>query len=379
MNEKDTKEAVEKVLRALHNRHTESPLSLEEAETAVWNLRLVPEDDPKAITALARQALSEARNRIRNVLEGVWESLGLSSPLPPRLAKILEKNGNSLVLVTPHNLPGHVQIEGDWNKVFLRTLSPIELWPPVALVGSKGGDVAFNVGIPYIVFARRGRRGGDVGFNAGIPYALFARRGRVSFYSPDHENTERARKVVKAFRPLFRAMGLEDLEEAFEALIALKDGEARMEGDYVLARRGERWALRRGSVFGNPLLDKTFLLGGELVFSFPEKLSIAFTTEPVLHKVRIKALKVQWGEETASYHPFECNGPYPQAEVIDEELPGGLIATGFVHWLLGLLRPKHSPRMEALLWELGESENPLEAPKEPDFFRRVHLQALAEF
>ncbi len=83
VNEKDTREAVKKVLRALHNGCTESPLSLEEAETAVWYLRLVPGDDPEAITALARQALSEAQNRIRRVLEGVWESLGLSSPLPP--------------------------------------------------------------------------------------------------------------------------------------------------------------------------------------------------------------------------------------------------------------------------------------------------------
>jgi hypothetical protein len=358
--EKDMKERemVEKVLRALDSDRTESRLSLKEVERIVRDLELVPGNDPKTIAVLVKETLSEARKRIREVLEGVRESLGLSSPLPSRLAKILEK-GYSLVLVTPHNLPGHVQIEAEWDEVFLRAPSPIEIWPPAALVGSRGGDVAFN---------------------AGIPYAVFARRGRASFYSPDHENTKRAHEVVKAFRPLFRVFGLEDLEGAFEALTALKDGEARMEGAYVLARRGERWALRRGSVFGNLLLDKAFLLGEEdLVFSYPEGLKIAFSTSPVGHKVQVKALKVQWGEETASYYPSQYRGPAPEAEVIDEELPRTLIQMGLREWLGKPMRPKHSPRMEVLLRELSESENPLEAPKSEEFLRKVHLRALAEF
>jgi hypothetical protein len=357
--EKDIKEreVVEKVLRALDSDRTESRLSLKEVERVVRDLGLVG-DDPKAIAALAREALSKARNRIRETLEGLRESLGISSPLPSRLAKILER-GRSLLLVTPRNLPGHVQVEAEWDEVFLHTPFPVEIWPPIALAGSKGGDVAFN---------------------AGIPYAVFARRGRVSFYFPDHQNTERAHKVVQAFRPLFRVLGLDDLEGAFEALTALKDGEARMEGAYVLARRGDRWALRRGSLFGNPLLDKAFLLGEEdLVFSYPEGLSIAFTTDPVGYKVRIKAIKVWWGEEVASYYPSLYRGPAPEAEVIDEGLPGTLIQMGLREWLGKPMRPKYSPRMEVLLRELSESQNPLEAPKEPDFFRRVHLQALAKF
>jgi hypothetical protein len=277
---KDMKQAVEEVLRALRNDRNKSRLSLKEVEKVVRDLGLAPGDAPKAVTALAKAALNEARNRIQGVLEGLRESLGVSSPLPPRLAKILEK-GHSLTLVTPHNLPGHVQIEAEWGEVLLRTPSPVEIWPPAALVGSVAGDVAFN---------------------AGIPYTVFARRGRVSFYSPDRENMKRAHTIVKAFRPLFRAMALEDLEEAFDALTTLRDGEVRMEGAYVLARMGERWALRRGSVFGAPLLDRAFLLGGEeLVFSYPEGLEIALITNPIGHHVQIKAIKVRWGDEVASY------------------------------------------------------------------------------
>jgi hypothetical protein len=358
--EKDMKEKemVEKVLRALDNDRTESHLSLKEVESIVRDLGLVPGDDPKAITALAREALSETRKRIKEVLEGLRESLGISSPLPPRLAKILEK-GYSLALATPHNQPGHVEIQAEWDEVLLCTPSPVEIWPPVALVGSKGGDVAFD---------------------AGIPYTVFARRGRASFYSPDRQNTERAHEVVKAFRPLFRVLGLEDLEEAFEALTALKDGEARMEGAYVLAREGERWALRRGSVFGNLFLDKAFLLGEEeIALFYPQGLSIAFTTDPIGHKVQIKAIKVRWGEEVVSYYPSLYRGPAPEAEVIDEGLPGTLIQLGLKEWSGKSLWSKYSPRMQALLGELSASENPLEAPKSKEFLRKVHLQALAKF
>lgn len=355
---KDVKdmEAVEKVLRALHDERNGSRLTLKEVEKVVRDLELVPGNNPKAITALARAALNEARNRIQVVLDGVRESLGISSPLPPRMAKILA-NGYSLVLATPHHLPGHVEIKAVWDEVLLSTPSPIEIWPSAALVGSKGGDIAFDVGIPYTVFARR---------------------GRVSFYSPDRENMKRAHTIVKAFRPLFRAMALEDLEEAFDALTTLRDGQVRMEGAYVLARRGDQWALRRGSIFGTPLLDRAFLLGGEeLVFSYPKGLEIAFITDPIGHKVQIKAIKVRWGEEMASYYPSQWRSPAPEVEVIDEELPGALIRVGLKGWLGNSLRPKQSPRMEALLREL--SETPLEASKSEEFLRRVHMQALAEY
>jgi hypothetical protein len=38
-----------------------------------------------------------------------------------------------------------------------------------------------------------------------------------------------------------------------------------------------------------------------------------------------------------------------------------------------------SPRMSALIDELGEAENPLEALKADEFFRRVYMRALSLF
>jgi Arc/MetJ-type ribon-helix-helix transcriptional regulator len=42
-------------------------------------------------------------------------------------------------------------------------------------------------------------------------------------------------------------------------------------------------------------------------------------------------------------------------------------------------KTERSPRMRALLEELGESENPLEAPRSEEFFQKVHMRALAKF
>jgi hypothetical protein len=80
-----------------------------------------------------------------------------------------------------------------------------------------------------------------------------------------------------------------------------------------------------------------------------------------------------------SYYLSQYREPAPEAEVIAEGLPGTLIQMGLREWLGKPMRPKYSPRMEALLRELGESEDPLEAPKSEEFLRKVHLQALAKF
>jgi hypothetical protein len=41
--------------------------------------------------------------------------------------------------------------------------------------------------------------------------------------------------------------------------------------------------------------------------------------------------------------------------------------------------PSPSPRTQALIEELAGAQDPLEAPKDPEFFRRVHLRALSAF
>jgi hypothetical protein len=44
-----------------------------------------------------------------------------------------------------------------------------------------------------------------------------------------------------------------------------------------------------------------------------------------------------------------------------------------------LERPFASPRMRALIEELAQEEDFLGVPKNPEFFRRVHLRTLSNF
>jgi hypothetical protein len=132
--------------------------------------------------------------------------------------------------------------------------------------------------------------------------------------------------------------------------------------------------LRRGSIFGNTAHDTSFLTGkGEVVLSYPRGVEIALRATPLVDLVLLKAMEVRWGQEIARYEKGVI------AEAVDEALPRVLVRKALKEWLGSPLGVAYSPKMSALLKELSENENPLEAPKEPDFFRRVHLRALAQF
>lgn len=80
------------------------------------------------------------------------------------------------------------------------------------------------------------------------------------------------------------------------ALGYLKKGEAQVKGDYVLARtdadwRHEgNWLLRRGTVLGDPGLDKAALLGEVVEFGFPGDVEISFRCRWDSHRVRLGVL-----------------------------------------------------------------------------------------
>jgi hypothetical protein len=219
------------------------------------------------------------------------------------------------------------------------------------LVGSKGGDVAFDV----------------------LHHALSARAGRAFFRGDGLEKVREAVEVVRAFRPLFRAWGLEDLEGALEVLAGLKNGEARTEGPYALVRRGESRVLVRGKPFGGPpALSAAFLLGEEAVLSYPEGLEIGLRVDPVVLAAVLVEMRVRWEGETT-----RANGALAYAAPTERDLPGVLVRRGLEGWLKNPSLAPESPKMRALLQELAEAEDPLEAPKDPGFFRRARLRALA--
>jgi hypothetical protein len=114
---------------------------------------------------------------------------------------------------------------------------------------------------------------------------------------------------------------------------------------------------------------------GELEISFEVEIKVEGGTNPETKLVvETKEVKVRWGKEVTSY------ADSVQAKGTNGDLPEALFRRALYLWmskqyaLVGW-----TPRMRALVGELARSDNPLEAPKEPDFFQRVHLRALANF
>jgi hypothetical protein len=341
------KEAVERVLQALHEdpgRYRPTPKKVRAIAEKV-----APEEDPRALT---REALRELRRRVREATEALWEALEVDSPPPPEVEKALER-GESVRVFFPEPLPGRVVVHF-WGNETMHFPSPLALRLgrdlKVDLTGSKGGDVAF----------------------AALHHALSARAGRVFLRGDGLERVREATEVARAFRPLFRAFGLEDLEGALEVLAHLKDGEAKMEGPYALARRGESRVLGRG-IFGDPpAVGAAFFLGEEAVFRYPGDLEIGLKVDPVTLAAVLVEMRVRWEGETA-----QSGGALAYATPTERDLLGVLVRKGLERWLRDPFLVPESPKMRALLEELAESEDPITAPKDPGFFRRARLRALA--
>jgi hypothetical protein len=90
--------------------------------------------------------------------------------------------------------------------------------------------------------------------------------------------------------------------------------------------------------------------------------------------LQLRKLVVRWGKEAVRFEEV----PVLRADPPDRDPLGDMIREA-LRRELAESKAERSPRMRALLEELSESEDPLEAPKSEEFFRRVHLRALAKF
>ncbi len=347
------KALLEKVLQAIEE-NLYYPPTPQGVRAAVNDLRLevrVEED----LEEFAERVLEEARRRTREALEGLWRTLGVPSP-PPGVEKTLH--------------------EGGW----------VELWHPDVrrdpasgrergLLRLEGGG---EIEVPPLppsfkgFFAFRARSGR---VEVRVSPWLFARRGRAYLRTFDPQEAERVLEGVGLLRPLFEAMDLRDLEEALDVLLrGLEDGEARTHGQYFLAREGRFRALRRGSLLGSPPLDKAFLLGGRVVLSYPQGVEVALRGTFPGHEIGLEEMELRWGGETALFKK-ELGGSW---NALDERPLASLVRRA-LRWGQRTAESELSPRMNALIEELRESEDPLEAPRAEDFFRRVHMRALSGF
>jgi hypothetical protein len=338
------KTALERLLQALEEgTYRATPVGV---KAAIADLRLEVEGDPEALVA---RVLEEAWEETRRVLEGFWAALGVLSP-PPVVEKALR--------------------EGEWVEASCSE-SPRGEAQLVLRLRERGTAVHLPVPRPlpsggFSLEARVGR------VEAHVTPGLFARKERAYLRTFRPEEVEEVLGRAKALRPLFLALGLGDLEEALEALANLEEGEARMWGPYFLARELSFRALRRGTLFGSPGLDKAFLLTGEATLSCPHGAAIALQASLWKHRITLLGMELRWDEEVVRVGA----APGEDWNALDRNPVASLVRRG-LYW--GLERPRTplSPKMEALVRELRESEDPLEALKTEAFFRRVRLRALS--
>jgi hypothetical protein len=237
----------------------------------------------------------------------------------------------------------------------------------------------------------------DSGFWIGNGY-LYAGPGFAFFQGKVGEELEETLRMVRVLRPLFRVLDFPDLEGALEALGGFKEEEARFYGPYVLAWSGnpeEPAFLRKGTIFGDRLLDGAFLTGREVVLRYPR---VKVTLEGKVNEKHFKTLfrmtklTFEWEGAEASF----VAGLFQDhllCDLTSEERPGAcLIRKGAKEILRKqLLCEKEAlsykldwtchlpPKMKAFLETLVETQDPLRALGDEDFFRQVSLRLLSFF
>ncbi len=201
---------------------------------------------------------------------------------------------------------------------------------------------------------------------------LVLQRERAFLRAVRPEQVEEALAETRSLPSFLAALGLSELEGALVALSKLEDGEVRQEGSYLLVREGNTRILRRGALFGSPDLDAAFLTEKRVTLSYPRGLEIALKGETMYEKdMLLREFALRFEGEEARYErgpSFNLAGDFRYQ--LASHMRGVLRD--------GLKEASRLPKMRALVEELAGSEDPLEAPKDEAFFRRVELRLLAK-
>ncbi len=307
---------------------------------------------------------------VRKAVEGFLEALG--SRLKPWAAEYLVKG----------EWRGEWRADAGGEGMGIALKSGKERWEFRLLVPP---------GIPDFTIERRKGKDRGVFFRQwGMAYTTYytedivevrdlylrARDGRAFFMAHgDGDALSETLALVRGLRPLFQALGLEDLEEALLALGGLEAG-AKAHGAYVLVSDAGRGvlALRRGSLFGDPGSDKAFLSGEEVVLPYPEgEVALSGRVSAAEGSLVLSGFRIGWREEVfpqdAGLLPVEV-----EEHVLSFDLPCLLReAAGRA------LRAKPRPplALKELLGEIATSEDPMKSLRDESFLRELKLRLLS--
>jgi hypothetical protein len=289
------------------------------------------------------KVLEEARRTTEEALRALWELLG--AELPRQVREALA--------------------EGNWVKAWLTGAD----WEVLSVeLQEKGLAMRYPTGQRLPLGFKLEARAGRVKVRLS---ELRARKERAYLGTTRPEEVQRALEDVKALRPLFRALGLADLEPALGLLQAMGDGEIRHEGPYLLFRSGDLRVLRRGSLLGDPERDRELLLGGETKLALATGVEVVFRRRPWDSDIGPLEVEIRWQGDPVRLW-FSLAGTQLDRHPVPRALARGL-------WIdRERAAAALPPRARALVRELKWTRNPLEALGDEAFLRRVTLRALSE-
>jgi hypothetical protein len=323
------------VLRALaeEGRFTDIPQRAVELAEA---LGLEIEGDP---WKFGMEVLEEAARKMRTVLGGLWRSFGFSRL--PREAEVVAMNGEWVrVLYPSHKGAPWGQADMGSHRVPFR--------PP----RNPDEGLAFEIKVwPTLVEAQVRLEGAGT----ATP-ELFVVGERTVFRTEGLDRLRRTLEGVRYLRHFFSAIGLGDLEEALRELAALGEGEARAQGEYTLARKGEFRVLGRGRFLGDPEQDGALLLGERVRLRFSGDVELSFRGRFSSYSVSLREVEVWWGEDVVRFDQYAVFGSNLHRRDPVGDALRSVFAPDNPH--TGVCRK--SPRMEALFRALAKSEDPIE-------------------
>jgi hypothetical protein len=305
--------------------------------------------------------------RVRKAIESFLEAL--ESRLDPWMVERLVK----------------VEWRGEWHPDAGRDRMSITV--------ERGERFGLEVppGIPHFTIEKRSKSGRGVTFESwGVTYTTYYMEPVVevrnlyldakderTFFMARGESAALSETLalVRKLRPLFQALGLGDLEEVLVALEEL-EAEAKAHGAYVLISDPERevLALRRGSLFGDPRLDKAFLLGEEVVLPYPEGEVALLGGVSAANSLVVSGFRVRWRDEI-----FPQDGLLP-VKVERHVLSFDPLIPSLLREAAGVALEKKPPpplALRELLRAMKASEDPIRSLRDESFLRRLKLRLLS--
>jgi hypothetical protein len=234
---------------------------------------------------LVQGVLEEGLKRTLSVLDKAWELLGV--PPHPEAENLLREGGEIHVWYSKDD-------RGKDHEVGVRLVDK------TGTVVVDGGFYSPPMGFysPEEFMLRFGRGLVVIETSSGVVVG----RSWAFFKGHDSEKLENAADTVYVLRPILTSMGISSMGNAFEELSYLGNGEVQVEGEYILARDEKFWLLRRGTIFGDPTLDRALVSGETVAFSFPEDVEVGFKVFlddfwVNADRLYIAYTRIRWGEE----------------------------------------------------------------------------------